>query len=177
MTIIEDDHKASAGFVYVLSNPSMPNIVKIGSTERNVKERVAELSSTTGVPTPFRIEYSLLTENPKELEFTLHEEFIEHRINGNREFFSLSPEVVVKRLRQIKWDRLLADLEDWDDDELSENFEQLWFVLPKDSFWDRCLVQNKEDLWEHLRKMPRLAVAEVLERLFQERPEVWKELN
>jgi hypothetical protein len=177
MTIIEDDHKASAGFVYVLSNPSMPSIVKIGSTERNVKERVAELSSTTGVPTPFRIEYSLLTENPKELEFTLHEEFIEHRINGNREFFSLSPEVVVKRLRQIRYDRLLSEFQDWDEDELSEFSEQLWLVLPRDHFWDKVLVQNKGNLWEHLRKMPTPLVAEVLDRLFQERPEVWKQLK
>jgi hypothetical protein len=177
MPIIEDDHKASAGFVYVLSNPSMPNIVKIGSTERNVKERVAELSSTTGVPTPFRIEYSLLTENPKELEFTLHEEFVEHRINGNREFFSIAPEVVVKRLRQIRYDRLLSEFQNWDENELSEFSEQLWLALPRDDFLDKVFVQNKADLWEHLRKMPTLLVAEVLHRLFQERPEVWREIK
>jgi hypothetical protein len=35
-------------FIYVLENASMPGLVKIGRTERNVSERVSELSSHTG---------------------------------------------------------------------------------------------------------------------------------
>lgn len=177
MTIIQNSHDSTAGFVYIFSNPSMPNIVKIGSTERSVKQRLDELSSTTGVPTPFHIEYSLLIENPRELEFNLHEEFAKYRINGNREFFNIAPEVAVKRLRKLRYERFLSEIQDWGDDELGEFSEQLWFSLPRENFWDKVLVKNKEDLWEHLRKMPALVVAEVLDRLFNERPEVWRELK
>ncbi len=53
-------YEQTAGFVYLLSNPSMPNIVKIGSTERTIKERISELSSVTSLPTPFVVGYYLL---------------------------------------------------------------------------------------------------------------------
>ena len=45
------------GSVYVLTNPAMPNIVKIGKTTRNVELRLADLYST-GVPLPFECEYA-----------------------------------------------------------------------------------------------------------------------
>lgn len=39
--------------VYVLTNPSMPGLVKIGkTTQKEVSERMTQLY-TTGVPTPF----------------------------------------------------------------------------------------------------------------------------
>ena len=45
------------GSVYVLTNPAMPNMVKIGKTTRNVELRLADLYST-GVPLPFECEYA-----------------------------------------------------------------------------------------------------------------------
>jgi hypothetical protein len=42
-----------SGFVYLLSNPSMPGLLKIGYTERDVTERAAEISAATGVPEPY----------------------------------------------------------------------------------------------------------------------------
>ena len=44
------------GYVYILSNPWMPNLIKIGFTTRDIQERLAELNSATGVPEPFIIE-------------------------------------------------------------------------------------------------------------------------
>ena len=44
------------GYVYVLSNPSIPGIVKIGMTERDVPARALELSASTGVPEPYDVD-------------------------------------------------------------------------------------------------------------------------
>ena len=46
------------GYVYVLINPSMPGLVKVGMTERhNLQSRIAELSTHSGVPEDFRPAY------------------------------------------------------------------------------------------------------------------------
>lgn len=83
------------GWVYCLSNPSMPDLVKIGMTERTPEERAKELS-TTGVPTPFVIEFAKKVKNPAQKEATLHallEKYAE-RTNARREFFRTTPDVV-----------------------------------------------------------------------------------
>jgi len=45
------------GFIYILINNSMDGLVKIGKTKRDPTERINELSSATGVPTPFILVY------------------------------------------------------------------------------------------------------------------------
>ena len=45
------------GYVYILSNISMPGLLKIGMTRLDPTKRVKELSSSTGVPTPFNLVY------------------------------------------------------------------------------------------------------------------------
>lgn len=47
--------KSQGGFVYIMRNPSMPHIVKIGFTTIDPHQRAKDLSSHTGVPTPFRV--------------------------------------------------------------------------------------------------------------------------
>lgn len=47
----------NAGFLYVLINASMPDVVKVGMTERAPEGRAKELSGVTGVPTPFVVVY------------------------------------------------------------------------------------------------------------------------
>jgi hypothetical protein len=45
--------KAGYGFIYILSNPAMQNLYKVGLTTNSVAQRSKELSSSTGVPKPF----------------------------------------------------------------------------------------------------------------------------
>ena len=47
----------SEGIVYVLTNPAMPRMVKIGRTGREIGARLSDLY-TTGVPLPFECEYA-----------------------------------------------------------------------------------------------------------------------
>jgi hypothetical protein len=79
----------SIGYIYILSNPQMQGLLKIGITNKDVKERVKELSSATGVPQPFEIEYYCLTRNLEEIEKEVHRRFSAHRKKG-KEFFFIS---------------------------------------------------------------------------------------
>src|SRR4051812_36035783 len=47
------------GFIYILSNPAMPGLVKIGFTTGRVADRVADIGAATGVPAQFKIEWKL----------------------------------------------------------------------------------------------------------------------
>jgi hypothetical protein len=88
------------GFVYVLSNPSMPKLVKIGKSDRDPQEfRVHELYST-GVPEPFKVEYLAFVPDHHSLERTLHDHFKASRPIKGREFFEISVEEAIIATRQ-----------------------------------------------------------------------------
>ena len=79
--------------VYVLTNPAMPGIVKIGKTTRdNPQVRMNELY-TTGVPLPFECAIAINTEDEQasNLEIALHTAFGPYRLNPSREFFEIEP--------------------------------------------------------------------------------------
>ena len=79
------------GYVYVLMNPSMDNLVKIGKTARSPEERAKELSSTTGVPTPFVGVYESYFESCSKAEEFVHTS-LENKVfrrSSNREFFEI----------------------------------------------------------------------------------------
>lgn len=77
------------GFVYVLRNPGMPGLLKIGSSTRSPIERAAELF-TTGVPYQFEIVCAIYSENCRESESNVHEILHDYRCASNREFFEIS---------------------------------------------------------------------------------------
>ena len=72
------------GFVYVLTNTSMPGIVKIGLT-KNIKNRITNLSSRTAVPTPFKLYRAIKVRNMFEVENQFKEYFHEKRTNPQRQ--------------------------------------------------------------------------------------------
>lgn len=76
----------SKGFVYILSNPAFPSLLKIGSSAKVPTERIVELF-TTGVPEPFCIEYYCLVDNCEELEAKIHSVLSRYRVRDDREFF------------------------------------------------------------------------------------------
>ena len=82
--------------VYVLTNPAMPGIVKIGMTDKNdVQDRMKDLY-TTGVPLPFEcaIARQLDDVEAARLEGALHRAFGPSRVNPSREFFQIESEQV-----------------------------------------------------------------------------------
>ena len=82
------------GSVYVLTNPAMPNMVKIGKTTRNVELRLADLYST-GVPLPFECEYAAKVRDVDKTEKAFHTAFEPSRVNPKREFFNINPEQAI----------------------------------------------------------------------------------
>jgi T5orf172 domain len=80
------------GIVYLLTNPAMPGIVKIGLTTRgDMKQRMNELF-TTGVPVPFDCVFACDVDDCAEVERALHIAFGPYRIHPKREFFKIEPE-------------------------------------------------------------------------------------
>lgn len=77
------------GLIYILTNPAMPGLVKIGKTNRaDVKQRMFELYST-GVPVPFECAYAAKVNDPDKVEMALHTAFSPNRVNAKREFFNI----------------------------------------------------------------------------------------
>lgn len=101
------------GYVYCLSNPLMPDLLKIGYTERAMEERLHEANSSTWVPAEFSIVFARHVKEPNAKEQVIHRILKEKRVNPKREFFRVSAEDV----------RLLFELMDgtwWDPEEIDE---------------------------------------------------------
>jgi hypothetical protein len=75
-----------AGFLYVFSNRSYPQLLKVGSTHLHPVERAKELS-TTGVPFPFQVEHYAEVADHHQAERQLHQLLRAERVR--KEFFRL----------------------------------------------------------------------------------------
>lgn len=91
--------KTGFGWVYIMRNPAMLGLVKIGFTMDDPWERANQLSSTTGVPQPFEVICAKKTGWPAEVEAWLHIEMRFQRVAPNREFFKLPEDYTLERLR------------------------------------------------------------------------------
>ena len=84
-----------AGWVYALTNRSLPGLVKLGHTTREPEERAKELSDATGVPTPFKVLAFFWSCDPESDERRLHKHFAKKRVSTGREFFRISAAEIV----------------------------------------------------------------------------------
>jgi hypothetical protein len=91
-----------SGIIYLLTNPAMPGIIKIGKTNHeDVKLRMSQLYST-GVPLPFQCEYAALVNAPDEVEKALHKAFSPQRLNPKREFFAIEAYQAIAILKLLE---------------------------------------------------------------------------
>jgi len=84
--------------VYILTNESMPDSIKIGITD-NLERRIKDLDNTS-TPLPFECYYAVEVDNASAIEKKIHEGLDDKRVRQNREFFNVSPEQA-KSLLQI----------------------------------------------------------------------------
>jgi len=76
--------------VYILTNQSMPDTIKIGITD-NLERRMKELDNTS-TPLPFECYYAVEVQDAKVIEKKIHEGLDDKRIRQSREFFNSTPE-------------------------------------------------------------------------------------
>jgi len=99
------------GIVYVLTNPAMPGLVKIGRTSRGtVDARLSELY-TTGVPVPFECAFAGKIEDEGRVERAFHTAFGPYRINSKREFFEIEPEQAIALLELMVVENVTPQLQ------------------------------------------------------------------
>lgn len=119
----------SSGYLYCMTNVCMPNLLKIGMTERTPEERLKDANSpdTWRPPTPYIIEFAKLVTNPKQKEATLHkllEQYTE-RVHPRREFFRLP-------IEDVRTFFELMDGENWQPSSSANDEESVTSTLSKE---------------------------------------------
>lgn len=135
----ENNHSSNHGYVYILSNPGMPGLLKIGMTRFDPTRRVQELSSATGVPTPFQLVYYREFHDCVAAELEIHSIFATKglRYNDQREFFSVDTVEAINTLLSL------------DDEEIANNSSQPTEVLDVENYnadinWDEYYKKHYE---------------------------------
>jgi hypothetical protein len=102
----------SKGYVYILTNPAMPGVVKIGRTTSTPEARAAQLYQT-GVPTPFEVVHSVVSPNCQELEALAHQSLSDKRLSSAREFFECESSLAIGVLNFCLEEQLSIWLEEF----------------------------------------------------------------
>ncbi|MDA8619853.1 GIY-YIG nuclease family protein [Luminiphilus sp.] len=110
------------GVVYILSNPAMPGLVKVGKTI-NLQDRMKSLFST-GVPLPFRCVYAKKVRDCSEVERKLHKGLNSHRENANREFFRIAEEEIINFLELVEGEDVTPREDIFEDKDDERAFEK-----------------------------------------------------
>lgn len=88
---------AIRGWVYVMTNKSMPGLIKIGYSTKDPTARADELG--TGSPTKYEVVYDVLVENPQAIEQRVHKN-LAHKREGN-EWFRCGISEAVSEIRAV----------------------------------------------------------------------------
>jgi hypothetical protein len=81
------DHEG--GFIYILSSPELPNMLKIGQTTRTPEVRTKEINSATGVIIPWGVRYAWRVSDPEGAERAIQKLLDRFRIRNDREAFQM----------------------------------------------------------------------------------------
>ena len=125
--------------VYVLTNPAMPGLVKIGKTSQLETEARMRQLYGTGVPVPFDCAFACQVKDAHEVEKALHFAFGNTRVNPNREFFKIEAERVISVLRLLKVDEVTEEFEnkiEADTEEIDKQSAEIYkeAIRPKMNF-------------------------------------------
>ena len=79
-------------WIYILSNPTLPKMLKIGFTKNRPAERVKQINAGTGVPLDFKVEWAFACFNAHDLEKEVHTylQAMGLRVSKRKEFFYIT---------------------------------------------------------------------------------------
>ena len=93
---------ANPGYVYVMRSGShVLDVYKIGKTRRSLDMRAGELTSATGVPTPFEVLASWEVGDIDLVEREAHHRLKPYRVSRRREFFRAPLSTIVAEIGRI----------------------------------------------------------------------------
>lgn len=93
------------GWVYVITNPSMKGIAKVGYSTRDPIIRAVELGGT-GSPTPYQVEFDALVLNPRQLETQVHKHLSDLRVG--KEWFRCETVEAISAILNVAEGRIIA---------------------------------------------------------------------
>lgn len=132
----------SKGYIYVLSNRSIPGQLKIGRSKHGGSVRAKDLDGSTGLPTPFVVQFEIFSNDCVTAEHAVHEILRADRINRKREFFECSLDEAVAAilgvvadqfsLEKVNKPEIPAIFDGWDDAnaDIARQIESEGYVVP-----------------------------------------------
>ena len=90
-----------SGIVYILTNPAMPGLVKIGRTTHDDPAAHIKDLYTAGVPAPFKCVKAVWVDDEAAVEKALHAAFRPYRLNRQRQFFEIDEAQASVLLEQL----------------------------------------------------------------------------
>jgi len=150
----------------------MPGLVKIGKTTKNPQERAKELSSATGVATPFELVYQRLFNNCHEAEKKVHM-FLENkgfRLNNSREFFEMSTTDAINTILAIDDEEEIVDdffCEKDGDEDNAENIGMIFFNKGMDYYLgENGYFQDFDKALENFQKSTEYGITEAYHGMY-----------
>lgn len=138
----------------------MPGLIKVGKTTTHPSQRMSELHST-GVPTPFELEFSVMVSDCGYSEKAAHRALANFRVTGNREFFRISVKKAIELILLKIGDYRIHDAKE------THGIEQIRREVDrreqekKDAEWARQIARQQE---AERREAERIASRRVIEQ-------------
>lgn len=93
---------AEYGYLYILSNGSIPNAYKVGCSREDPNLRARQLSASSGIPSPFTVVYSRYVVYPFAVESAIHGALDDYRVHDAREFFAAPLRHIIELVEQYE---------------------------------------------------------------------------
>src|SRR5437867_7930179 len=93
--------RSAFGYIYVLANPAMPHIVKIGKSRHMPHVRATRLSRNTAVPAAFQVIFQHRVYDCDAVERLIHRALAYRRYTREREFYTVDPNLAVSLVRLV----------------------------------------------------------------------------
>ena len=154
------------GYVYVMSNPSLPGWHKVGHTHRPPFRRARELSKTA-LPTAFDVAFARFFWDAPAAERLAHRQLSSAHAPRSKEFFNIHLDQAVEAIKAIEDAGRLSEsthaMEDLDWEDTLEGREELWAWAEED--WKSSDPHRRRDGWRAMERLSAMGWGEASWRL------------